>query len=119
MRSTYQINSTISCYYQSDDPTNLKLHLDDVSAWFYCSFIPVILIGLLLSTWATLDLVRCGRRTHAYCRSEKTRKNHIKRQKEKDVETTTEKEVNVEENKSAEIVKSETIVSEVTEVTVQ
>lgn len=71
LRSKYQINSTIPCYYQRDDPTNLKLHLDDVIVWLICSFIPVLFIVVLWITWATLDIIRCRRKFCTYCKGNK------------------------------------------------
>jgi len=110
LQSNYQINSIIPCYYQQNDHTNLKLQLDDVAAWFYCSFIPIILIGILWGTWIILEIVRGCRMLCLYCRSERTRKVHEKRQK--DTEMAVQEEDNIEENKSVEVVASE--VSEVT-----
>ena len=119
LRADYAINSTTLCYYDKDDPKKFKLLKDPVIGWLITAFIFVGLIGVLWIIWSTLDTVRGCRKLHAYCRSEKTRKNHIKRQKDIEMPEMNEKDASVAENKSAEIVKSETVISDVSEVTVQ
>ena len=119
LNNDYPINTTIPCYYQKDDPKNFRLQLDDVRGWLIASYFFVAVIILLLSVWAILDIVRGCRKLHRYCRSERTRKIHNKRQKNIEMGPVDKKDANIEENKSAEIVKSETVASEVTEVTVQ
>jgi len=94
--------------------------LDDVSAFWISSFFFVALVLLIVVTWAMLDIVRGCRKLSRYCLSVRTQRIHKKREKQKDIEMAIKKkEEYVGDNKSAEVVKSEHVASEVSEVTVQ
>jgi len=58
LNERYPVNSTVSCYYQKDNPENFKLFLNELQGWLIATYIVTIIPGSFLLTWIIMEIVR-------------------------------------------------------------
>jgi len=58
LNKNYPINSTVTCYYNKNDPTSVKLDLVNTQAYLIISIVLFCLVGLLMISWVIFEFLK-------------------------------------------------------------
>ena len=58
LEKNYPVDSTVTCYYNKDDPTSVKLDLVNTQAYLIISIVLFCLVGLIWISWVLFELIK-------------------------------------------------------------